>query len=118
MRKVHTGQTVSEFFGPEMPPVAAKTYFEVPVVDFPLYLFLVSAQLQCLRNIDLLAIQQFYYFGDQIQQANGVMSSRCKFSAMAKSSASASLIGQILARMFSHPASRAARKRLSPHMSE
>ena len=70
MRKVHTGQTASELFGPEMPPVAVETHFEISVVDFPLNLFLVSAQLQCLRNIDLLAVQQFYYLGDQIQQAD------------------------------------------------
>ena len=50
--------------------MAVETHFEISVVDFPLNLFLVSAQLQRLRNIDLLAVQQFYYLGDQIQQAD------------------------------------------------
>ena len=62
--------------------MAAKTYFEVPVVDFPLNFFLVSAQLQCLRNIDLLAIQQFYYFGDQIQQADAAQDKIARSSEM------------------------------------
>lgn len=82
LRKVHAGQTASELFGPEMPPVAVETHFEISVVDFPLNFFLVSAQLQCLRNIDLLAVQQFYYLGDQIQQADAAQDEIARSSEM------------------------------------
>ena len=43
LRKVHAGQTASELFGPEMPPVAVEVRLEELVIDFPLNIFLVSA---------------------------------------------------------------------------